>query len=958
MFPPHQATYGRNRQSIATIDDQLRTIFLDHPKSHINDSGEPAIPADALVDIFRSFSDVSNSPLLSEEELTLLKSLLADNPGLEVTPQILLQFIAEKTRASPPRSPNSDDDMQLLPTRGRGEERDDYSHYHRSSSNESNGTSYYRSSGSRPSSRGPQTPNNPKSPFDTERRQRSTPLANNAPSSWSKRPAPAHRRKSDAGSRSDSEVPHFFPVTLHDAPTHPIIVTVRRPTKLIQQKYQRTRSRTIKPHFTLHIIQRPKQKLLPDRGRTFSRPHSRAQSQPINNYGYDEHGYSSPDDNNHTLNASRSNPSGLFIDSISSLPMPRANRNGNGNGNGDDSDSDPEDSLLGLVMDRSTTSSTVSLEPLDRLDALQRANADLNRKCMEAERTLQHKLSEHELELEEMQSRLEEVRSELAHTKREEKELRSKDISSMEQEISRLNKQLEHSRSTYSSLNKQYQDQCAASEKYRDELRTREEQLRTLKESAALQEVEALKYAKEHENYEARILQLEADLSIAQQAHEQLDEQKHENMLLKETIDRMRFDMDEMRNAAVGGVVGYGVPGSAPGSVSKSLGAEMLGKMKWLGEEGQDEAEVGDVAAEGEGEDDTEGEEEEEIQTIITRKKRKVASRANAQNFERREFEEAKDYSDSCTQYDPVLFAVSHSTQTDPEPKILTVSFSTQTEDVPTRIFAVQTESRRTAEMEIQTDDIVILNEVSSVEGTTSSSSPEQRSRSPSPLPSSSSSSSMTIIPGTPKPHAKQLLEDQPPAYGDITTSDQQQDRERRIAAEILQEWHQGVKIPFQPVEGGISEEAAREWQALKEELGVQCAVIDKIVASSERASSSRKDQKRRSKFYNIYNTYVYGGGDKSSSSNSYNSVTIGMAGQALMVVGVSALAMLVMSPYMVPHYSVPGGATYYDRTAWHSFNSMQAAGEGFSPDGTAAVWNFLGRVGGGAARIARGWPT
>ena len=142
--------------------------------------------------------------------------------------------------------------------------------------------------------------------------------------------------------------------------------------------------------------------------------------------------------------------------------------------------------------------------------------------------------------------------------------------------------------------------------------------MRTLRESAALQEVEALKYAKEHENYEARILQLEADLSIAQQAHEQLDEQKHENMLLKETIDRMRFDMDEMRNAAVGGV-GYDVPGSAPGSVSKSLGAEMLGKMNWLEEKGR---EAGDDAEEVEEQDDTEGEEEEEIQTIITRKKR------------------------------------------------------------------------------------------------------------------------------------------------------------------------------------------------------------------------------------------------------------------------------------------------------------------------------------------------
>ena len=79
-------------------------------------------------------------------------------------------------------------------------------------------------------------------------------------------------------------------------------------------------------------------------------------------------------------------------------------------------------------MDHSIKSWMVSLEPLDRLDALQRATADLNRKCMEAEWMLQHRLLEHELELEELQSWLEEVKSELAHMKREEKELRSKDV--------------------------------------------------------------------------------------------------------------------------------------------------------------------------------------------------------------------------------------------------------------------------------------------------------------------------------------------------------------------------------------------------------------------------------------------------------------------------------------------------------------------------------------------------
>lgn len=109
-----------------------------------------------------------------------------------------------------------------------------------------------------------------------------------------------------------------------------------------------------------------------------------------------------------------------FGNAISSLPMPTS---------GLDSDSDEEqDSSLGLVLDRNTASSTASMEPLERLDALQRTNAELGRKLMEAERTLQNRLAEHESELEEMQSKLEEMRSELSATKREEKELRSKEV--------------------------------------------------------------------------------------------------------------------------------------------------------------------------------------------------------------------------------------------------------------------------------------------------------------------------------------------------------------------------------------------------------------------------------------------------------------------------------------------------------------------------------------------------
>ena len=94
----------------------------------------------------------------------------------------------------------------------------------------------------------------------------------------------------------------------------------------------------------------------------------------------------------------------------------------------DGSSDEEEDSALGLVMDRTVNASTTSLEPIERMDALQRANTELGRKLLDAEATLQRKLLEHESELEEMQSKLDEIRTELAATKREEKELRSKEV--------------------------------------------------------------------------------------------------------------------------------------------------------------------------------------------------------------------------------------------------------------------------------------------------------------------------------------------------------------------------------------------------------------------------------------------------------------------------------------------------------------------------------------------------
>lgn len=152
----------------------------------------------------------------------------------------------------------------------------------------------------------------------------------------------------------------------------------------------------------------------------------------------------------------------------------------------------------------------------------------------------------------------------------------------------------------------------------------RDEEFRALKDSTALQALELKKWEDEASHWQYQIKQLEDELSHAQLAQAVLDEQKQENMMLKETIDRMRFEMDEMRTTSVSGHPGSGAA-SVKGSVSKSLGAELLSKMKdgvWEMEEDDDEHEEEEEHEDEEpaGDSDTEG--EDVIQTIITRTKR------------------------------------------------------------------------------------------------------------------------------------------------------------------------------------------------------------------------------------------------------------------------------------------------------------------------------------------------
>lgn len=314
----------------------------------------------------------------------------------------------------------------------------------------------------------------------------------------------------------------------------------------------------------------------------------------------------------------------------------------------------------------------------------------------------------------------------------------------------------------------------------------------------------------------------------------------------------------------------------------------------------------------------------------------KVASRAK--RIETQTFEEVKEYSDASVQHN--LATGTFSVQTDPEPRPVVFSASIQTNESPCASMEIQTDPEPVpppvlrSEIEIQTDELELE----------PSFAPEPTEADDEALASSSS----TLVPATPKPEKVQLdspAHDLPPAYNQVT------DDLSRIADETLETWHKGLKLPIQGLPGGVSEEAAEDWRALKAELGVECGAIDRLIEESARSTGfprPNKDARRRSRFYNIYNTYVYGGKGYALLSSS----------QIMFIVGATAASAFFLGQFMTLHNSPLGGPTYYDRAAWSSFNSLPSAGEGFPGNSPTAFWGFLGRLGGGAARTLRGFPT
>jgi hypothetical protein len=102
-------------------------------------------------------------------------------------------------------------------------------------------------------------------------------------------------------------------------------------------------------------------------------------------------------------------------------------------------------------------------------------------------------------------------------------------------------------------------------------------------------------YQSEIKALTAEMKKLDNALATSRQAETQLDIQKQENLQLKETIDRLRFDLDEAKSAATNSINGKRLgklntaSSNSMGTLSKSLGDEISRRLAEVQEAGNDD---------------------------------------------------------------------------------------------------------------------------------------------------------------------------------------------------------------------------------------------------------------------------------------------------------------------------------------------------------------------------------
>ncbi|WVW78339.1 hypothetical protein I302_100293 [Kwoniella bestiolae CBS 10118] len=307
-------------------------------------------------------------------------------------------------------------------------------------------------------------------------------------------------------------------------------------------------------------------------------------------------------------------------------------------------------------LSRISTESTNSLRTShDTVARLRKENTELLRKLKETEKSLAIQGAENERMYEDLQARLEEAQSEITQRRKDEKDMKGKDraqliqISGFEADIISLQRSLENAKSNHANMQKMYNSQCDEAQRLRDMLRDRDEEIRTLEESVQVHAADEEKFNREVQALESEVKRLESDLSTARQAESHLDVQKQENLALKETIDRMRFDLDEARAQAANAAGSsnhraQASRSSGGGTLSRNLGDE-LSRRLMDAQKSEEESDEGEV-----------------VETVVTTQRtRKKGSRMTAQPGASSEeqplirIEEGiREYADASLQTDPI----------------------------------------------------------------------------------------------------------------------------------------------------------------------------------------------------------------------------------------------------------------------------------------------------------------
>ncbi|KAG8984842.1 hypothetical protein FRB90_005086, partial [Tulasnella sp. 427] len=386
------------RPTESSLRTRLAGILSRRPECSNVEGQEATIPAGIIGTILDDYSAEYGITILTPEnrqKLAIVSEPIKDQP---VNLETILTFIARFTAASPAGSPEPQHDspptihpsIDEVVDRGRQDDRDAYPQS-RSSSNDSVVTSYHRPDGTR-RSRPPSVPTTPggtqtvtvpwtPSPFDSQQRQRSVPLQNAPPSSFHRKPAgPSRRRRSSGGSvsgMSDSEGPSFGPRRRASNPVSPSAA----------QAFQTLTLHTDSPD-TSAVVRSPPGSAgqTPDNSFEFPSTRQRRNSPPQQD-DFDD------DDDHHDLGD----------DSTVSVAQLLAGRSFDSEDNHSDDEDLETASMTDTLIRPHIPSDASSSTPEERLEALQRLNADLNRKLKENDRTLMLRLQEREIEIGELE---------------------------------------------------------------------------------------------------------------------------------------------------------------------------------------------------------------------------------------------------------------------------------------------------------------------------------------------------------------------------------------------------------------------------------------------------------------------------------------------------------------------------------------------------------------------------